>query len=285
MVQASKLFQAVSGMLAITTALSLCFSSPVSAHARWSLDGTTPPRDNNAGIKTGPCGGVARTNNPAVFAPGETITVNWVETIDHQGHFIISFSAANDEGFEQNVLKGGAEQLPDDQNGTPLPHQFSTTITLPNVECEACTLQLIQYMERSMTNYYSCADIKLVAGGDPGDDPVDENPGNGGGAERTLVDMAVILIRDFEELDVNFDNVLSFDEVETSAGVTQEQFTALDQIDIDGFVTLAELQAVAGEEASEEEESGSLGSLALLLLAFRRRQVGKPARESSYRNR
>ena len=253
--------------------LSLCFLKDASAHARWALDGVTPPRNDNAGIKTGPCGGVARTTNPAVFAPGETITVTWEETIDHQGHFIISFSEANDVGFEQNVLIGGPEQLPDDQNGTPLPHQFSTTITLPNVECDACTLQLIQYMERSMSNYYSCADIKLVVGGDDGGngDPIDDGNGNNGGT-RTLRDIADILLRDFEELDVNDDNLLSFDEVSTSTDITQTQFSELDITTVDGFLTVAELELALQQEA-EEEESGSFAFLGLLLLAsFRRRQ-------------
>lgn len=267
--------QSVTSLILLSAGLSFCFLTDASAHARWALDGVTPPRNTNAGIKTGPCGGVPRTATPATFAPGETITVTWEETIDHQGYFIISFSEADDVGFEQNILKTGAE-LPDDQNGTPLPHKFSTTVTLPAIECDACTLQLIQYMERSMSNYYSCADIKLVAGGGNGDgggndggEPIDDGSGDNGNVQRSLTEIANILLRDFEELDVSNDNMLAFDEVESSTGITQAQFTELDKNAVDGFLTVEELEAAL----AEEEESGSIGFFALLLLAMRRRQV------------
>lgn len=142
--------------LALTVA---SFGIKVFAHARLKTTGTLVPRSTNPGIKIGPCGGIARTATPAVFAPGATITVNWEETIDHPGRYEFYFSAANDAGF--TLLK----TVPDTATGA-LPHQFTTTLTLPNVSCTDCTLQMIQVMTENPANpsyYYSCADIQTMA--------------------------------------------------------------------------------------------------------------------------
>ncbi len=143
------------------------FGVKVFAHARILPNGMLSPRltatgVNDAGIKTGPCGGLARSAVPAVLAPGSTITLNWEETIDHPGRFEIYFSQAGDTGFQ--LLK----TVQDNQGaGVPTPHQFSTTVTLPNVTCTDCTLQLIQVMTENPANpslYFSCADIRLQSG-------------------------------------------------------------------------------------------------------------------------
>src|SRR6185436_481786 len=66
------------------------------AHTRLKLP---VPRTNDDGLKDGvggaPCGGKARTATPAMYTMGQTITVNWEETINHAGCFLIKFSAAN----------------------------------------------------------------------------------------------------------------------------------------------------------------------------------------------
>lgn len=151
----------------VILAMMAFFGVKVFAHARLLPNGVINPRlgpggVNSAGIKTGPCGGLARSAQPSVLAPGSTITVNWEETIDHPGRFEIYFSPGGDTGFQ--LLK----TIPDNQGaGMPLPHQFSTTVTLPNVNCVDCTLQLIQVMTENPANpslYYSCSDIRLQAG-------------------------------------------------------------------------------------------------------------------------
>jgi hypothetical protein len=113
------------------------------------------PRNTNDGIKAGPCGGVARTAG-VTLRPGQALTVNWEETVNHPGFFRIYFSSANDANFQ---LLG---EMVDNANGA-LPHQFNMTVNLPNVTCDACTIQLIQYMTESNppSLYYSCADIIL----------------------------------------------------------------------------------------------------------------------------
>jgi len=140
------------------------FSQLASAHARWSLQAGSlvAPRTTATGLKEpGPCGGVPRTNTPKVLKSGDVVTVEYEETIFHNGYFRIAFSPAADAGFDQNIF---LDNIPHDAMNS---RYNAVTITLPNIECADCTLQLIQVMTDSMTNYYSCADIQLTATGVP----------------------------------------------------------------------------------------------------------------------
>jgi hypothetical protein len=140
----------------LVISLMLCANAAL-AHSRWSLSGIVKPRTSSDSGKVEPCGGFSRTNTPVTLTAGATIEVAFDSTIYHKGFFRIAFSPANDEGFDSYIL---ADDIAD------ISGQISRTytITLPNVECDNCTLQLIQSMlDRSPpTNYYSCADIKLV---------------------------------------------------------------------------------------------------------------------------
>jgi hypothetical protein len=128
-------------------------------HARLRLGGTLPPRSTSAGLKSGPCGNVARTNNPTLLQAGQQLTVQWDEVIDHPGYYRVAFSPANDQGFDANVLVLKVNDLP----GV---HAYEATITVPNVECTQCTIQLIQYMTENNppSLYYSCADVEIRKG-------------------------------------------------------------------------------------------------------------------------
>lgn len=157
-------------LLGVALFCGLGHAPPASAHARFKLDGMFKPRTNDTGLKTAPCGGAARTATPVILAPGQTVTVEWEETVDHPGFFRLSFAPADDIGFESNIL---VDNIPDTQNDGVLPHFYSASVTLPNQACTACTLQLIQVMTENPaapTNYYSCSDIQLSAG------PVATNP-------------------------------------------------------------------------------------------------------------
>lgn len=128
------------------------------SHARLTFP---VPRNNNSGIKTGPCGGLARSANPMVFKGGDTITVRWEETVQHPGRYIFSLSLANDQGFQNNVL---ATVIDVQDNPNNIPHLYQTQIKLPDIDCPACTFQMIQSMEENParpTYYYSCADIVI----------------------------------------------------------------------------------------------------------------------------
>ncbi len=129
-------------------------------HARGHANLTDPTPRNLEANKTGPCG-IARTMSPTTFTAGETITVRWVETIEHPGWYRIAFSPSADLGFDENVI---LDDIPDTQGGT-MPHMYEATIALPDTPCTDCTLQVIQYMTETTppTLYFSCADLVLEA--------------------------------------------------------------------------------------------------------------------------
>ncbi len=166
---------------------------------------TTAQKDPVCGVVNG-----ARANVTTI-APGSTITVEWLETVDHPGHYRIAF---DDDGEDFPVppteLEGASAGMPtvmidpitDIQDGM-LPaggRPYSQQITLPNIECENCTLQLIQMMTDKLPYtatidavaaddiYYQCADIRLSNSAPPPmpdagvpDDGGAMNPaGNGG---------------------------------------------------------------------------------------------------------
>ncbi|MEQ1565100.1 MAG: SCE4755 family polysaccharide monooxygenase-like protein [Myxococcota bacterium] len=133
------------------------------------------PRPRTQALKIGPCGDAAnlRSANVATFAPGETITIEWHETIDHPSHFRIAFDEDGTDDFVDpatpeeyyNTPAVLLDQIPDDPSGT-----YSATVTLPAVTCSNCTLQLVQlmydkppYTPGTDDLYYQCADLELVA--------------------------------------------------------------------------------------------------------------------------
>lgn len=136
--------------------LGAVIAGTVNAHTRWDPNGLIKPRSTRDNIKSGPCGD-PRTNNPTVLEAGATIEVAFESAIFHKGYFRIAFSPANDEGFDDHVL---AENIKDISGMKKRKH----TITLPDMECDGCTLQLIQSMldRNPPSNYFHCADIKLV---------------------------------------------------------------------------------------------------------------------------
>jgi hypothetical protein len=171
-------------------------SSLASAHI--ALDAPTP---RYADLKEGPCGrgtADARTKNVTTFKAGETITVKWHETIGHPGHYRIAFDDDGVDGFKDpksfDDVSGGPSVLVDGiadkaGNGT-----YSQDVTLPNVECNNCTLQVIQVMTDKPPYgdgndiYYQCADIVLVkdasaadAGGSSSGATATQPPSSGGG--------------------------------------------------------------------------------------------------------
>lgn len=191
--------------LAITLAASAALAAPAAAHIAM----TSPaPRGQNQ--KEGPCGlaGSTRGTNIATFAPGATITVEWDETVDHSGHYRIAFDSDGDDDFPNPFRADDAfpstlvDHIPDMVGGG----HYSQDITLPDIECDNCTLQLMQIMSETQpytSFYYQCADLALVrdGGGDDtgGDDTggasggCDAGGGGGLGAGALLVVLTVVL--------------------------------------------------------------------------------------------
>jgi hypothetical protein len=152
-----------------------------------------PPRPGD--IKTGPCGqsGSIRGSRVTELEPGSTITMVWDETIGHEGHYRVAF---DDDGQDfrnpvridtvdnRTILADGV----DDPAGKQ--PQFRVEVTLPDIECDSCTLQLIQVMSTAASNwpesslYFQCADITLRRGAGPSEPPPPGNdPGGDDGAD------------------------------------------------------------------------------------------------------
>ncbi|HTE56303.1 MAG TPA: SCE4755 family polysaccharide monooxygenase-like protein [Kofleriaceae bacterium] len=137
------------------------------------------PLQRHAEMKAGPCGlaGGERSDNVCEFQPGSVITVEWDETVEHPGHFRVSFDDDGVDGFADptdyddfytapSVL---VDDIPDRDVDADGNRRYSLEVTLPDVECDNCTLQLIQVMSDKMPwgpeggkdLYYQCADLVL----------------------------------------------------------------------------------------------------------------------------
>lgn len=169
--------RALRGAAGLSVLLTLLPISAAWAHAVLA----SPKPRNNIAQKTGPCGGVPRGNNPTVLTSGSKLTVSYLEQVDHPGYYQIWFSPANDADFVLLV-----DQIPNPQGR----QNGSKDIVLPDLECETCTLRLIQVMtevaDPDKRNYYSCADIALRRGNTPpppgnGMPPPANDGGTGGG--------------------------------------------------------------------------------------------------------
>jgi hypothetical protein len=171
----------------VSLAAVLLVSSSAHAHikllkpATWvTTDATGNPQ------KAGPCGVMGTSGTPTnmvtTFTAGETITVEWKETVDHPGHFRIALAKDRadlkdpmlNEDASCNYADGAVPTEPHDNvlldnlfptkmyGGTTM---FTQQVTLPNEPCEKCTLQIMQFMTQHPRScfYYQCADIKIVA--------------------------------------------------------------------------------------------------------------------------
>lgn len=155
--------------------------------------------------KLGPCGvpagttGVEYVDGGTTVEAGSLLRVEWVETIQHPGHFRLSIgpdrSAMLDPAMTDPVGCYGASvssppvapvvvdglfthSVPSPDGG-----RFEATIRVPGAPCERCTLQLLQYMEGhgAPCFYYHCAELRIVApAADGGTDAGAGTPGDAG---------------------------------------------------------------------------------------------------------
>jgi hypothetical protein len=180
----------------ITLLLAVVGLSPAEAHAHLDLVSPTSRYGPDV-LKTGPCGitgGERMEENVTYYEPGQTIEVRWDEYIDHPGHYRIAF---DDDGDDDFVDPGAMMEL--DSNHTvlldgitdkgPGERVYVAMVTLPNITCDNCTLQVIQVMydKQPYTTpgndiYYQCADLVLRAGAGPPDPGIDADAGTNVGA-------------------------------------------------------------------------------------------------------
>ncbi len=142
-----------------------------------------PSRYGDLVLKQGPCGvaGGTRSGNVTELEAGARIEVVWDEYVDHPGHFRIAFDGDGDDDFVDPACLSGcdttAPEIETHSNDTvlldgiadsPSGGQSSAAVTLPDVECDRCTLQVIQvmydkppYVIPGNDLYYQCADLVL----------------------------------------------------------------------------------------------------------------------------
>jgi MYXO-CTERM domain-containing protein len=155
------------------------------AHVQFSYPTPRRPGAGNDDIKTGPCGcseqacpngDVRKPDRVTELTAGETITVEFTETIQHPGFFRISFDDNGQDAFvppplSRTDIQMGATTLPVLKDNIPDTgdSDYAVEIVVPNISCDNCTLQLIQVMTNEQTwededIYFTCADIRIVGG-------------------------------------------------------------------------------------------------------------------------
>jgi hypothetical protein len=145
--------------------------------------------------KAGPCGGTNADWGTPTFAVtqavgGSKLHVKVQETIYHPGHYRVALAVnspaelpadpkATTVASERGPQSVSAEimspvQMPVLADGL-FAHQertttpFETDVTLPNISCKKCTLQVIQFMEQhgannpGMYTYHHCAVVQITA--------------------------------------------------------------------------------------------------------------------------
>jgi uncharacterized protein (TIGR03382 family) len=138
--------------------------------------------------KSGPCGPAAgqgtETNEITTYTEGQEITVEWTETVNHEGHFRIALAKDRSELKDPKIT--GACQSAEISNPPQYPiladglfavksddgkRMFSQKVKLPaGMTCDKCTLQVLQFMtpHPAPCLYYHCANLKIVAAGAAG---------------------------------------------------------------------------------------------------------------------
>jgi hypothetical protein len=174
-----------SGLLAVAAILTL--APPARAHVR--LESPAPRYGDE--MKSRPCGrpGGVRTTRVTTVRPGQTLTVIFDEFIDHPGYFRIAFDRTGDTALGPPVWNGAAfvnpsnvEILEDLIANPPGLTHGERRVQLPDIECDTCTLQLIQVMTDKPPFdgiddfYYQCADLRLSATAPLGGPPPNSAP-------------------------------------------------------------------------------------------------------------
>jgi hypothetical protein len=156
-------------------------AAPAAAHITM-LD----PLPRTDSQKSGPCGagpGDMRGDVITNYKGGDTITIRWIETVNHPGHYRISFDADGQDDFADPPAYDAyysndaviVDQIEDKSGQNTM---YEAQITLPEISCDNCTIQLTQMMTDKPPYgdgndlYYQCADIVIegVAAGTSGDD-------------------------------------------------------------------------------------------------------------------
>ena len=146
--------------------------------------------------KLGPCGGTSKdpgtpTGVVTEMKGGSLLHLKVKETVYHPGHFRVALAVLDRSELPadpEDVTKDGPHgpiSVSGKVDPNPKPpvlvdglwdhhtrvpgQEFETDVKLPNINCDHCSLQLIQFMEEHGVNpdgrftYHHCADLKISA--------------------------------------------------------------------------------------------------------------------------
>jgi hypothetical protein len=182
------------GLLALGLAV-----TPMAADAHFRLLAPASWLEENAlgdPQKAGPCGGTNADFGKPTYAVtqakgGAALHIKIQETVYHPGHYRVALAVnsptelpgdpkaqtmANADGkvmsVSAEVMSPVAPPVLVDglwSHDDHVLHAFETDVTLPNINCKACTLQVIQFMEQHPVNnpgnftYHHCAVLHITA--------------------------------------------------------------------------------------------------------------------------
>lgn len=164
----------------------LVFCATAQAHIAVTSHETRHGKDE---LKNPPCGAETTERGSLFYTylPGQTIQIGFDEYIDHPGHYRVAFDADGTDDFvdpasfddlytNDAVLLDGIEDREDGGD-------YTIDVTLPDVECTNCTLQIMQVMTDKPPYgdgndlYYECIDLVLSVDAEGVDNPTREGGG------------------------------------------------------------------------------------------------------------
>ena len=179
-------------------ALAICLAVvPAVAHAHFKLlepASWIVEDDRGDPQKAGPCGGTNTDYGKPSFVVGQAVGgsklhVKVQETIYHPGHYRVALAVnsplelpVDPKATTEPTDRGPRSVSAEIQNPVQVPvladglfvHTakvdvpFETDVTLPNISCKRCTLQVIQFMEQHGVNnpgnftYHHCATLQIT---------------------------------------------------------------------------------------------------------------------------
>jgi hypothetical protein len=161
-------------MTAAALALGVLLGAPAQAHITLTYPTARAGQTSPVGFPCGLDPDPGRLT-PTPLLPGSTIEVRWTEWINHPGHFRISFDDNGQDDFVDPLSYTNFYTVPSvllDDIADPVGvTQHSAVVTLPFIECDNCTLQLMQvltdkppYTAGSTSDdlHRMCADLTLT---------------------------------------------------------------------------------------------------------------------------
>jgi hypothetical protein len=189
--------------LILRGAAAAAFLTPAAASAHFILHLPTPTLEQNAigdPQKSFPCGGTSAdpgkpTGAVTAVRGGDTLPIKIEETVYHPGHYRIALAVkdvselpADPETITRMTERGpwsvSAKIDPDPAPPVLLDGLFAHTtrpepgsffevgLQVPNINCDSCTVQVIQWMAEHGLNkdgdfsYHHCATLKITANPD-----------------------------------------------------------------------------------------------------------------------